>query len=57
MQRLRARRTVCLKRLGDGHAGEVRFSRLLNSRHVTAAEMLATAAGVCLTYGPKTFGL
>jgi hypothetical protein len=25
----------------------VRFSRLLNSRHVTAAEMLATAAGDC----------
>jgi Transposase DDE domain len=47
LQRLRARRTVCLKRLGDGHAGEVRLSRLLNSRHVTAAEMLATAAGDC----------
>lgn len=44
---MRARGTVCLRRLGAGHAGEVRFSRFLNSRHVTAAEMLATAAGHC----------
>ena len=44
---MRARRTVCLKRLGRGHAGEVRFSRFLNSRHVTADEMLATAAADC----------
>lgn len=44
---MRARRTVCLRRLGDGHAGEVRYSRFLNSRHVTSAEMLATAATHC----------
>src|SRR5207249_1965886 len=42
-----ARRTVCLRRLGDGHAGEVRYSRFLNSPHVTPAEMLATAANNC----------
>lgn len=47
LARMRARRTVCLKRLGCGHAGEVRFSRFLNNRRVTAAEMLATAAGHC----------
>jgi Transposase DDE domain len=44
---MRARRTVCLRRLGKGHAGEVRYSRFLNSAHVTPAEMLATAAGHC----------
>jgi hypothetical protein len=44
---MRARRTVCLRRLGQGHAGEVRYSRFLNSAHVTAAEMLATAATHC----------
>lgn len=44
---MRARRTVCLRRLGDGHAGEVRYSRFLNSLHVTPAEMLATAANHC----------
>ena len=47
LRRMRAERTVCLRRLGKGHAGEVRFSRLLNSRHVTPAEMLATAAKHC----------
>jgi hypothetical protein len=47
LRRLRGRRTVCLRRLGEGHAGEVRLSRFLNSRHVTAAEMLATAASDC----------
>jgi hypothetical protein len=46
---MRARRTVCLRRLGDGHAGEVRYSRFLNSAHVTPAEMLATAANHCST--------
>lgn len=46
---MRARRTVCLKRLGDGHAGEVRLSRFLNSPHVTASEMLSTAARDCAT--------
>jgi len=44
---MRARRTVCLRRLGDGHAGEVRYSRFLNSAHVTPAEMLATVAHHC----------
>jgi hypothetical protein len=44
---LRAQRTVCLRRLGKGHAGEVRYSRFLNSARVTPAEMLATAAGHC----------
>lgn len=44
---MRAKRTVCLRRLGRGHAGEVRFSRFLNSRHVTSTEMLATAARHC----------
>ena len=44
---MRARGTVCLRRLADGHAGEVRFSRFLNSRHVTPAEMLVTAAEHC----------
>ena len=44
---MRARRTVCLRRLGRGHAGEVRFSRFLNSRHVTQDEMLSTAAEHC----------
>jgi hypothetical protein len=44
---MRARRSVCLRRLGKGHAGEVRFSRFLNSASVTAAEMLATAASHC----------
>lgn len=44
---LRARRTVCLRRLGGGHAGEVRYSRFLNSAQVTAAKMLATAAAHC----------
>jgi Transposase DDE domain len=42
-----ARRTVCLRRLGEGHAGEVRYSRFLASPRVTPAEMLATAAGHC----------
>ena len=42
-----AKRTVCLKRLGGGHASEVRFSRFLNSRRVTAQEILATAAAAC----------
>jgi hypothetical protein len=46
---MRARRTVCLRRLGAGHAGEVRYSRFLNSAQVTAAEMLATAATHCAT--------
>jgi hypothetical protein len=45
LRRLRGRRTVCLKRLGDGHASEVRLWRFLNSPHVTAAEMLATEDG------------
>lgn len=44
---MRANRSVCLRRLGRGHAGEVRYSRLLNSRHVTAVEMLDTAARHC----------
>jgi hypothetical protein len=44
---MRARRSVCLRRLGKGHAGEVRYSRFLNSSHVTPAEMLATAATHC----------
>src|SRR5258705_121713 len=44
---MRVRRTVCLRRLSDGHAGEVRYSRFLNSPHVTPAEMLATAANHC----------
>lgn len=44
---MRARRTVCLRRLGGGHAGEVRYSRFLNSAHVTSAEMLTTAASHC----------
>ena len=44
---MRARRTVCLRRLGDGHAGEVRYSRFLNSPHVTPTEMLATTANHC----------
>jgi hypothetical protein len=44
---MRAKRSVCLKRLGRGHAGEVRFSRFLNSRRVTPAEMLATASEHC----------
>jgi hypothetical protein len=44
---MRARRTVCLRRLGGGHAGEVRYSRFLNSPRVTAAEMLTTAASHC----------
>jgi hypothetical protein len=47
LARMRARRTVCLRRLGGGHAGEVRYSRFLNSPRVTAAEMLATAASHC----------
>lgn len=47
LARVRARRTVCLRRLGGGHAGEVRYSRFLNSPRVTAAEMLATAASHC----------
>jgi hypothetical protein len=46
---MRARRSVCLRRLGQGHAGEVRFSRFLNSTHVTATAMLATAAEHCAT--------
>jgi hypothetical protein len=44
---MRARRTVCLRRLGGGHAGEVRYSRFLNSPRVTATEMLATASRHC----------
>ena len=44
---MRAQRTVCLRRLGKGHAGEVRYSRFLNSPRVTAVEMLATAARYC----------
>jgi hypothetical protein len=44
---MRAHGTVCLKRLGRGHADEVRFSRFLNSPRVTSAEMLETAAGDC----------
>ena len=44
---MRARRTVCLRRLGRGHAGEVRFSRFLNSHRVSPEEMLATAAEHC----------
>jgi hypothetical protein len=47
LRRLRAQRTVCLRRLGGGHAGEVRLSRFLNSPRVTATEMLATAARHC----------
>ncbi len=44
---MRARRTVCLRRLGHDRAGETRISRFLASRHVTPDEMLATAAGHC----------
>jgi hypothetical protein len=44
---MRTQRTVCLRRLSDGHAGEVRFSRFLNSPHVTPSEMLATVANHC----------
>ncbi len=47
LRRLRAKRTVCLRRLGGGHAGEVRFSRFLNSPRVKAAEMFETAARHC----------
>lgn len=47
LRRMRVKRSVCLRRLGRGHAGEVRFSRFLNSRHVTPAQMLATAAAHC----------
>ena len=41
---LRRKRTVCLRRLGGGHAGEVRFSRFIYSPKVTVREMLDTAA-------------
>jgi hypothetical protein len=44
---MRARRTVCLRRLGRDHAGETRFGRFLANRRVTPDEMLATAAGHC----------
>lgn len=44
---MRAESSVCLRRLGRGHAGEVRYSRFLNSRHVTAGEMLETVAAQC----------
>lgn len=38
---------MCLRRLGGGHAGEVRYSRFLNSHRVTAAGMFETAARHC----------
>lgn len=47
LRRMRAESSVCLRRLGKGHAGEVRYSRFLNSRRVTAREMLATVGAHC----------
>jgi hypothetical protein len=37
------RQTTCLRKLGNGRAGEVRFGRFLRNRKVTKEEMLATA--------------
>ena len=37
-------RTSCLRRLGGGRSGQVRFGRFLHNPAVTAAEMIATAA-------------
>lgn len=47
LARMLAERSVCLRRLGAGHAGEVRYSRLLNSPRVTTREMFATTAAHC----------
>lgn len=39
-----SRRTVCLRKIGGGRAGEMRYGRLLHNPAVTVAEMIETAA-------------
>ena len=43
MAALADKRTCCLRRLGGGRAGAVRFGRFLQNRRVTVEEMLARA--------------
>lgn len=43
MAALTHKRTCCLRRLGGGRAGAVRFGRFLHNERVTAEEMLARA--------------
>jgi len=40
---LMAKRSCCLRRLGDGRDGEVRFGRFLHNERVTAEEIIETA--------------
>ena len=43
-ERMVSQQTVCLRRLGQARAGEVRFGRLMNNERVTVAELVQ---GVC----------
>jgi DDE family transposase len=40
LQALVARKTVCLRRLGDGHGGEVRWGRFLANEKVTVEKLI-----------------
>ena len=48
-----SQQSVCLRRLGEGRAGEVRFGRFMNNERVTVEELVA---GVCRGTGARCAG-
>lgn len=51
--RMVGRQSVCLRQLGEGRAGEVRFGRFLRNRRVTVEKLIACA---CMGIGERSGG-
>ena len=50
---MESKRTVCLRRLGEGRAEEVRFGRFLANDKVTSVSLAET---LCAATAPRTAG-
>ena len=53
VERMESKRTVCLRRLGEGRAEEVRFGRFLANDKVTSVSLVET---LCAATAPRAAG-